>query len=340
MKNLLTALATAAALIQPALAITEAGYARDFQALILPFYEAVGVAGEFLGEKGVTIRYRKFEVAGEKGAIVFAPGRGESYLTYPELEYDLVQAGYSIYVLDHRSQGFSGRITPDSQVVTVESYDYYVADLAKFVDTVVNAVPHARRYLLTNSMGGAIGALYLDRHPGVFDRAVMSVPMFEINTGKFPEPIALETAKLEVLLGHGDRFASLGGERPYDFGQSTDCALAGDGRQARRCEIEELVRQRPESASGGSSYRWVVQSLEALRAIRGQGLAERLTLPLMIFQAGHDAIVRPGGQDAFCAAAPHCVKLTFPHATHEILTESDEIRAPAMRAITEFLESR
>jgi lysophospholipase len=320
-----------------AFAIPQADYLRSFDSVIRPFYDSHGVTGEFTGAAGVKISYRKFEVPNEKGAIVFSPGRGESYLTYPELEYDLAQAGFSVYFIDHRSQGFSGRITQDSQVVTVESYDNYVADLDTFVTAVVRAVPHEHTYLLTNSMGGAIGALYLAKHPGVFERAVLSVPMFELNTRGFPEPIALQVSRLEVALGHGDQFAKLAGEKPYDFDHHSDCN-SPDGHQVRRCKIEELVREFPESASGGSSYRWAYQSLNTLRGIRS-GLGAQIEIPVLIFQAGRDQMVRPSGQNAFCSQSPRCLKLTFPSASHEILTERDEIREPAVRAIVEFLNS-
>lgn len=317
-----------------AFAISEKDYRQSFESLVMPFYESAGVSGEFAGVGGIKIAYRKFEVPNEKGALVFSPGRGESYLTYPELEYDLVQAGFSVYVIDHRSQGYSGRIARDPQVVTVESYDNYVTDFTTFVDTVVNSVPHAHRYLLTNSMGGPIGALYLAKHPATFERAVLSVPMFEINTHGIPEPIGLALAKFETSIGHGDHFAKLGGEKPYDFNAQKDCDST-DGHVVRRCEIANLVRANPATASGGSSYRWVAQSLETTRQIR-KGLGTQIQIPVLIFQAGRDQLVLPGGEDGFCRQAPHCTKLSFPSASHEILSERDEIRTPAVRAITEF----
>jgi lysophospholipase len=324
-----------ALLSAPAFAISEKDYAKSFDSIIMPFYASAGVSGEFSGVGGIKISYRKFEVPDEKGAIVFSPGRGESYLTYPELEYDLVQAGFSVYVIDHRSQGYSGRIARDTQIVTVESYDNYVTDFTTFVDTVVNSEFHAHRYLLTNSMGGPIGALYLAKHPGTFERAVLSVPMFEIDTHGIPEPLGLELAKLETSIGHGDRFAKLGGEKPYDFNADKDCG-SSDGHAVRRCEIANLVRANPATASGGSSYRWVVQSLETTRRIR-KGLGTQIKIPVLIFQAGRDQIVLPGGENGFCAQAPSCTMIKFPSASHEILTERDEIRTPAVRSIIEFL---
>lgn len=335
-------------LTTPALAISEKGYFDSFEHTVLPFYRASGVTGSFAGARGVQISYRKFEVPNEKGAIVFVPGRGESYLTYPELEYDLTRAGYSVYVIDPRSQGFSGRVVTTSRtvtlggvpvrvrdLVTVESFDFYVDDLKTFIDTVVTSKPHPHLFMLTNSMGGPIGAFYLAANPGIFERAVMSVPMFEINTHAFPEGVGLEVARIEVALGFGDHFASLGGEKPYNFAPHYDCASA-NGHDARRCEIDRLVFANPSTASGGSSYRWVVQSMDALIRIRKTGLARKVDLPILMFQAGADQVVRPGGENVFCGLAPHCELAFFPSSTHELLTERDELRAPALAKILSF----
>jgi lysophospholipase len=141
-----------------------------------------------------------------------------------------------------------------------------------------------------------------------------------------------------MILGQGDHFAKLAGEKPYDFNRHSDCASA-DGHEARRCKIEELVAAHPETASGGSSYRWAYHSLVALRGVRA-GLAAKIKTPLLIFQAGKDVMVRPGGQDAFCALAPNCVKRVFPESTHELLTERDELRGPAINEILEFFGAR
>ena len=82
--------------------------------------------------RDVDIYYRKFEIkppAEEVGAIVISNGRTESMAGYPELIWDLHQQGYSVYILDHRGQGFSTRLLPDPQKSYVEKFEDYVDDL-------------------------------------------------------------------------------------------------------------------------------------------------------------------------------------------------------------------
>ena len=335
MKLFMQCFVCVALLSTPAFAISEKDYLKSFDSLVMPFYESAGVSGEFGGVGGVKISYRKFEIPNEKGAIVFAPGRGESYLTYPELEYDLVQAGFSVYVIDHRSQGFSGRIALNPQVVTVESYDNYVTDFTTFVDTVVNA-------LLTRT-ASCSPTLWVDRSvlstwpntPRLSSGQSSRCRCSRSTRARSPSRSAWSSRAFETSIGHGDNFAKLGGEKPYDFNYHSDCN-SPDGHLVRRCEIENLVTANPATASGGSSYRWVAQSLETTRQIR-KGLGTQIQIPLLIFQAGRDQLVMPGGEDTFCSQAPHCLKITFPTSSHEILTERDEIRTPAVRSIIEFL---
>ena len=212
----------------------------------MPFYESAGVTGEFTGVNGVRSATANSKCRTKRARSCFVRDAARAISPTPA-RVDLAQAGYSVYVIDHRSQGFSGRLTQSPQlatVVTVENYDVYVADFKTFIDTVVTAVAHPHLYLLTNSMGGAIGGMYLAKYPQTFERAVMSVPMFEINTKGIPEPIGLELAKFETAIGHGDNFAKLGGEKPYDFNYHSDCNST-DSHEVRRCKIEELVTANP-----------------------------------------------------------------------------------------------
>ena len=55
---------------------------------------------------GVKIRYRIFERSSQKAAVVISSGRTECMFKYDETIYDLYQKGYSVYIHDHRGQGF------------------------------------------------------------------------------------------------------------------------------------------------------------------------------------------------------------------------------------------
>jgi lysophospholipase len=288
--------------------------------------------GAFAGKSGVTIAYAVYRVPQEIGAVVLLPGRTEAYVKYFETVYDLRDAGYSIYMMDHRGQGLSGRMLADSQKGHVVEFDDYVDDVQTFIDDVVKAEPHDRLFILSHSMGGAITTRLLERDPKIIDAAVLVSPMHQINTSPYPEFVAEGLAGTLCLVGKCDDYAP--GKGPYDpswaFSKNdvTHCAV--------RFEMNKrLVQQNPRIALGGPTTRWVRESIDATEDL--QDAAARLTTPVLLLQAGSDQVVKIKGQDKVCAAAASCQKVAYPSAYHEILQETDSIRTPALKQIAAFL---
>ena len=66
----------------------------------------------------------------------------------------------------------------------IDDWRRYVADLAKFAETVGKDYADGRPLnLYCHSMGGGIGASVLETHPTLFDKAVLSCPMIAPVTG-------------------------------------------------------------------------------------------------------------------------------------------------------------
>lgn len=85
--------------------------------------------------------------------IVVCPGRIESYIKYAELAYDLFHLGFDVLIIDHRGQGLSGRMLPDTHRGHVDNFSDYVDDLAAFWQQEVQPGPWRKRYILAHSMG-------------------------------------------------------------------------------------------------------------------------------------------------------------------------------------------
>lgn len=314
-------------------AIPEEHFEKMYAAGVVPFYKTVGQSGSFSGVNGIHIRYRHFINPFEKAAIVIAPGYGDSFMQYAELAFDLFLKGYSLYIIDHRGQGFSGRFLENHQIGHVDQFEYYVHDLWFFVESIVKSKEHQKLYLLGHSIGGAIAALYAHRFPKDFNGVIFAAPMFEINTGDYPVPFAYTLASLQTWIGRGDVYALGQGdrERPtFDVNTYTHSWM-------RFLKHEEIIEKNPVIALGGVSYQWVKEALEATWKI--EDIAENFEVPLLLLQAGQDTTVLPEGQNEFCKKVKNCQKIMFPDARHSILLEKDLIRDLALRDIVSFIET-
>ncbi len=89
--------------------------------------------------------------------------------------------GFDVLIIDHRGQGRSGRMLPDTHRGHVVDFSDYVDDFAAFWQQESQPGPWRKRYILAHSMGGAISTLFLQRYePQAFHAAVFCAPMFGI----------------------------------------------------------------------------------------------------------------------------------------------------------------
>ncbi len=326
-------LSLAAIAAEPAEAIPERNFAADYARLVMPYYEA-GVAGTFAGRRGARIAYRSFDRGAGSPAIVILPGRTEPYRRYAELIYDLGTRGYSIYVMDHRGQGASDRLTPLHDLSHVDDFDDYVADLATFVDRIVAPGSHRKMFLLAHSMGGAVAALYLSRHPGVFAAAILVSPMFSLNLHGTSVTFAYYASLWKVLTG--DAASPVDGMDGYRYNPNLTLEQAKVTSSRARFDVfGQAMRENPRLTCGGVSYGWLYAAFVADAEIERFG-AKGIGTPVTIFKAGKDDLVNTEAFEAYCAprrALCTVVSEPFRDAEHEILQERDEIRDKALALI-------
>jgi lysophospholipase len=299
------------------------------------------------------IYYRKFPRADQKAAVVISSGRTECMFKYDETIYDLFQDGYSVYIHDHRGQGYSSPTTGRGKHPEhghgpghVERFEYYVEDLNQFLNEVVR--PEQRELtgrddnllLLGHSMGGCIASLYIEKYPRVFRGVALCAPMHEPNVGLLPG-IAVETiAGLRRLKGQPEKYAGQGGpynELPFDERTMKKEALTHSPKRYRR--VRRMFARHKETRVGGASYGWVHEALNA--ADRCIDNANKIQIPVLLLQATEDIAVTSSGQlqfsQALNAAHPNRCRLQpIRGGYHELLVESDEYRDPAVSLIKEF----
>lgn len=304
------------------------------------------VQGCFIGVGQVEIAYA-YVVAEQsvKRPIVIAPGRTEFFEKYLEVVFDLHQQGYSVYLLDHRGQGASGRLLSDAHKGHVDNFDDYVLDLQQFMTEILLPREALAPLLLGHSMGGAIVARHVQMYPGVAAAAALCSPMLEINTGAPQAIIRPLIAGIEAL------FAVLAKEPGYVPGAAgyLELPFMKDGKlnnltssEARMSYFNQQYLDQPSWQLGGPTRKWLLSAFEAMDSILSDVAA--IKVPLTVLVSGGDRIVREEGARRFLKAVEACGRvsvgsLTLQGAQHELLMESDVYRVPALNHLLNFFES-
>ena len=327
--------AGALAVTNPYALTSEADVPTLYQQTLPDFWRQHAIEGEFKGKDGVAIRYAALRQEKVDRAILIVNGRVESYLKYQELAWDLWRQGYSLYLIDHRGQGMSGRMLNDHDKGYVDQFDDYVVDMKQFHDQIIMADKPAKLFLLAHSMGGAISARYLERWPDDIRAAVLSSPMLGINLGGLPKWLAKGLATTIGTVG------GWFGEPPYGPGQGPyqDHGFADNElthSHSRYQAFRQIYEQHPQIKLGGATAHWIYQGITGADAAIAD--AGAIKTPLLLLQAGNDSVVDNAAQDAFCTKA-NCEggkPLRIEGAWHELFIESDDKRQPALTAMLDF----
>ncbi|WP_051275619.1 alpha/beta fold hydrolase [Aestuariibacter salexigens] len=312
---------------------TESELPTKYQAEIEPFWQQHVNHGHFNGRDDVQIYYASAIHPNSRGDIVISNGRIESLLKYKEVIFDLYQNGFSVFALDHRGQGKSGRMHSDPHRGFVRHFDDYVADLDHFVRHVVKDMSQHPLNLLCHSMGSAIGAMYLTQHPNMFCKAAFCAPMFGIQPVL---PPWLSRAMGHTLIGINRLLSST----PWYFpGQSGYRALSFEQNVLTRSQVRYQIfrdeyQRSPDIQLGGVTSHWLLAAVNAMQHILTN--AQHITLPTMLLQAKADQVVHNISQNAVLAAMPNAHKYIYDDSEHEILMERDEIKNKALGDIMTF----
>ena len=261
-----------------------------------------GYTGEFNGKNDVPIYYKHFRQAkDEKGAILISSGRTEAALKFKELIFDLYNLGYSVYILDHRGQGLSGRMTEDREMGYVDNFQYYIDDMKTFFDLEIKNESHQKVYMLTHSLGGTIGMSYLEQYPDDFDAAAFSSPMLGLDW--YIAPLAA------LLSGKKPKYAP--GQSGYS-NDSTKFANNDVTNSETRYYMKIAASSKvPESQLGGASVQWLHQSCKHMKKVFKN--IDMLKTPVLIITAENETVVNPKSYDKFVKKAEKHGKICTLH---------------------------
>lgn len=291
--------------------------------------------GFFMGEKDIKIYYKSYEVLDSEAVIVISHGFCESSEKYREFIKILNKNNYSVYIMDHRGHGRSGRLGIDNSQINVEDFNYYVKDLKTFLNSIVVPNLNNRKlYLYAHSMGGAIGALFLEKYNNYFEKAILNCPMMEIDTGKYPKIFSKIVSKLFCIIGMGNKY--LFGHGP--FNNKPNLNNSGTSSQKRYDSYFNKQLKYKELQTSGGSFNWINQAFKGIKELFKKENIANINADILLFQAGKDTFVKPKGHNKFVSLVKNCELIKFEDAKHEIYMEKDEIFNPYMEKVLEFYD--
>ena len=313
-------------------------YAETMEQEVLPRLEAcctnITVHG-FGGRPLYACRYQADSPA--RGTMVMVHGFTENAFKFSELIHSLLLNGLCVVAYDQRGHGRSWRPEnlQDPSLTHVDSFDEYEKDLQAVCLQVLKGMPKPWM-LFSHSMGGAVSTLFLERHPRIFSRAVLSSPMIAVNLHGLPAFAAGLICRGGILLGKRSRrlFTSSPYAGKEDF--ETSCAT---GRE-RFDWYEDIRAARPEFQNNGPSYGWTLESLKVTKTLLEPGAPEKIACPVLLFSAENDEMVLNSFQDRLASRIRQVRHETVPGSRHEIYRSEDAVLFPWWQEVLEFLGVR
>ena len=282
-----------------------------------------GTAEWYLGVGGAKLRAALFPAKSPIGSVVLSPGRTEHIEKYVEVINELVARGYTVLCHDWRGQGLSARLLSDRLRGHADGFADFVADYSKMLNVFETRLPKPW-ICMAHSMGGCLTLVAIARGEARFSAAILSAPMLAINAAKplhgFAEPVSW-------LVAH------LGWRAVYALGNAYDptAVTFEDDKlthdRARHDRTRAQIVATPDLQLGGVTWGWVSSATRAIGWLSRSPLVAKIDIPITVLAAGADLLVDNVGVRAVTARLPRGRYVEVPGAYHELLMETDDIRA-------------
>jgi lysophospholipase len=265
---------------------------------------------------------------------VLLQGQTEFIEKYAEVIGELNTRGYTVATFDWRGQGGSQRLLADPLKSYVRDFAQFDDDLQSFLEQVVRPLSDKPPIALAHSMGAHILLRTLHDKPDAIRAAVLTAPMLAISTRGYPGWLTRFVTALYSGLGFGGDFAwGMAARDPYLITFDTQLVTSDAARFAR---AQDFLKAHPDLRLAGPTWGWIEAAYRSMTRVNASGYAEAIRAPVLICGAGKDRIVLTDPERAFAARTPRGEFLDLAQSEHEILMETDSIRARFWTAFDTF----
>jgi lysophospholipase len=256
-----------------------------------------------------------------KGTVLLFHGYSEFIEKYYEVIGELRERGYAVATFDWRGQSLSERLIEDSHKGYVNSFSDFVSDAIMVLNQIVVTEMPPPYLLMAHSMGGNVALRLLMETSGRFSRCVLSAPMVGWDLG-LPLGEACLAADQAVAAGLGDMYAP--GATEIDLDNPLNRVTSDLERFERWMAF---YRHEPRLVMAGITTRWMREGAYSTALVMDPERARRITVPTLLASAELDIVVSPTRQRELSEMSKAITLAVIPGSMHEMLMETDEIRA-------------
>ncbi|WP_173012587.1 alpha/beta hydrolase [Niveispirillum sp. SYP-B3756] len=285
---------------------------------------------------GAFLRLSRWRAPGTETGVplLLLTGRSECVEKYAEVAGDLAAQGFRVVAMDWRGQGGSARPLANPLKGHIDRFDTYLDDLEASLPHLLGDTGAGPVLALAHSMGGHLLLRYVAERAHPFTAVMVSAPMLGIRTSPLPAPLARLLAATMVAIGRGGDYAP--GQRDW---YAADPAF--DGNPLTSDPVRFLVGHRcyvaqPDLALGGATWGWLDAAFRSMAHLRRPDILGQVRIPVLLLSGLADRIVRPNSHVQAARFLPNCRLRQYPTARHELLMESEAIRAEVMAEISDF----
>jgi lysophospholipase len=268
-----------------------------------------------------------------RGTVVVVQGRAEFIERYSETIAELRRRGFHVLTFDWRGQGGSQRFVRRERKGHVGWLRHYENDLALAMAQMQASFP-GPYFVLAHSMGAAVCLDAARRGELPVARLVALAPMLGLTMIERPQA-ASRLASVLFWLGLGKSFVPGGGDTAIATKPFEGNRLTGDPvRYARNSALSARARH---LSIGDPTIGWVRAAFQLMARLNAPSAARDVRVPALVIAAGRDPVVSTPAIERFAARLKTGSALVLPTARHEILMETDDIRARFWAAFDAFI---
>lgn len=302
-----------------------------------PDYPPPGHAKVWLAatNDGANLRFASWRptVKAMRGTVVIVQGRAEFIERYSETIAELRRRGFHVLAFDWRGQGGSQRFVGRARKGHVGRLRHYERDLALAMAEMQEKLP-GPHFVLAHSMGAALCLDAARRGALPVSRLVALAPMLGLTMISRPSA-AERLANVLFWLGLGRSFVPGGGDTAIATKPFEGNRLTGDPvRYARNASLSAAARH---LSIGDPTIAWVRTAFQLMARLNAPSAALEVRIPTLVIAAGRDPVVSTPAIERFAARLKTGAALVLPTARHEILMETDDIRAQFWAAFDAFV---